>query len=598
MSFTGDLEHLPIVDVIQLLHSTRKSGTLCVKGGRGESQLVFSEGYISSANHSNTSVRIGKILVGMRAITADLCDKALLEQKNAGSARKPLVAILIEQGHLKKEDAYKGLKSLIEMTVVEMLRWTRGTFTLDVETRVVSDEYRYFPEMLHQEINLDTQRVLMDALRVFDEQNRDGGFEEEEWAEETAAESPEADVPEGDAGESAGFNLSADDLGLGEVDQLEKKVPEVFSGIEIVDPADVHRRVVGAALAGVDGDVRERLVDFLSRFPAPQAEGDSAPRSERATRSLVFLSRNALARHVVMTFCKHLDILVFTTDDDGSLDLILGQSLNKGMVPLLVVDAPDESAAGWSQDELIRLRQQKREAYPQVPTLQLVTETDEAFILQAYRDGARAVLPRPDGASADVPALIRFFETLLTYIKDYFDAKEQPSNGELKDELLGLQGLHDAPELSFALLQRVAASFERALTFIVRPGELLAERGIGIGQDKLQGPSQPLKFKIPLDTPSLFHQVMTEGQLYYGRCDDKVVASQLFSRIGAPRSPSVLLLPICSRGRAIALIYGDFGPVAAGAVPLDSLAILAGQAGLILENALCRRQLEKAAAQG
>ena len=41
MSFDGDLEHLPIVDVIQLLHSTGKSGTLTLKSPKGESQLVF-----------------------------------------------------------------------------------------------------------------------------------------------------------------------------------------------------------------------------------------------------------------------------------------------------------------------------------------------------------------------------------------------------------------------------------------------------------------------------------------------------------------------------------------------------------------------------
>ena len=46
MSFTGDLEHLSIVDVIQLLHATRKSGTLVVQGRKGESQLVFKDGYI------------------------------------------------------------------------------------------------------------------------------------------------------------------------------------------------------------------------------------------------------------------------------------------------------------------------------------------------------------------------------------------------------------------------------------------------------------------------------------------------------------------------------------------------------------------------
>ncbi|MEJ2201879.1 MAG: DUF4388 domain-containing protein, partial [Desulfuromonadaceae bacterium] len=131
MSFTGDLEHLPIVDVIQLLHSTRKTGTLCVKSARGESQLVFDSGYISSANHVNTSVRIGQILVDIEAISQEVCDQALAAQKAAGDSRKPLIAMLIEQGVLTKEDAFRGLRMLIEKTVVEMLRWTKGTFTLD-----------------------------------------------------------------------------------------------------------------------------------------------------------------------------------------------------------------------------------------------------------------------------------------------------------------------------------------------------------------------------------------------------------------------------------------------------------------------------------
>jgi hypothetical protein len=585
MSFTGDLEHLPIVDVIQLLHSTRKSGTLCVRGGRGECQLVFNDGYICSANHSNTSVRIGKLLVDMQLISSEICEKALADQQAAGSSRKPLIATLIEQGQLKKDDAFKGLKNLIEMTVVEMLRWTRGTFTLNVDETIISDEYRYFPEMLHQEINLDTQRVLMDALRVFDEQNRDGGFVEEEWMEE-----PSSTGIGTESGEGAGIELSADDLGLGDIDRLERKIPEVFASIEVVDPADIHRRAVADLLPEVEADEREKLVDFLLRFSA-QSGGEPAEKAERSSRALVFISRDPLARYLVMSLCKPLDILIFTTDDQGDLDLILGQSLNKGMAPLLIFDLSDGSTAGWSRDDLSRLRQEKKGSYPRVSMLQLALADDGEFSLQAYRDGVRAVLPRPD-REAGTAVLIRFFQTLMGYVKDYFEAQGQLSCGELKNDLLRLQGLRDAPELSLALLERVAVTFDRALTFIVRPGELIAERGIGIGQDKTQGPSQPFRFKIPLDTPSLFHQVLSEGLLYYGRSDDEVIAGQLLSRIGAPRGGSVLLLPICSRGRALALIYAD-GP--AGFVPVDSLAILAGQAGLILENALCRRQIEKAA---
>jgi hypothetical protein len=76
----------PIVDVIQLLHATKKSGTLSVRGHKGESQLVFDGGYIVSANHSNASLRIGKILVKTRAITQETLSQVLLDQKNAGKA--------------------------------------------------------------------------------------------------------------------------------------------------------------------------------------------------------------------------------------------------------------------------------------------------------------------------------------------------------------------------------------------------------------------------------------------------------------------------------------------------------------------------------
>ncbi|MDP3111181.1 MAG: DUF4388 domain-containing protein, partial [Thermodesulfovibrionales bacterium] len=68
MAFTGELEQLHIVDIIQLLNTTRKSGTLSVKGSRGESRIIFSNGYIVGANYLN-KVRIGTVLVKMNAIT-------------------------------------------------------------------------------------------------------------------------------------------------------------------------------------------------------------------------------------------------------------------------------------------------------------------------------------------------------------------------------------------------------------------------------------------------------------------------------------------------------------------------------------------------
>ena len=150
---------------------------------------------------------------------------------------------------------------------------------------VISDEYRYFPEILHQEINLDTQRVLMDALRIFDEKTRDGEFTDEDWNE---AETP-AGKPVAEADSTAAIELSADDLGLGDIEQLERKIPEVFSSIEVIDPAEVHRRAVADFLPEMAAEEREKLVEFLLGL-AETAESDVGP-----GQSLILFSRDQLA---------------------------------------------------------------------------------------------------------------------------------------------------------------------------------------------------------------------------------------------------------------------------------------------------------------
>jgi len=589
MSFSGELEHLPIVDVIQLLHSSRKTGTLCVRGGRGECQLVFNEGYITSANHANTSVRIGKILVDMGAISREACDAALNGQQDAGAARKPLIATLIEEGALKKEDAYRGLRTLIEMTVVEMLRWTKGTFTLDVHSAVISDEYRYFPEMLHQEINLDTQRVLMDALRIFDEENRDGEGDEPAWEEDRSLDAAFAPEPSPSAATGA-IELSADDLGLGDLDQLERKIPEVFASIEVIDPGAAHRKLLDDLWPSAGAAERGRMVDFLTRL-APSAGSDFA----EGSRGVVFCGRDRLVRHGVMTICKSLDILSFTTDDEQDLDLILEQSLRKGMVPLLMLGAPDEELPGWTALDLIRLRRRMRVRFPQLPVLQLSLEQDGDFVLQSYQDGVLAVIPRPRdfAAGGELGPMIWFFDVLLAYLRDYFAQRRNLAASDLGNDLFVLRGLRDAPELSQVLLRRLSEFFPRGLTLIVRGGELLSEKGVGFSPGAERNPAPVPRFTVLPALDGTLRQVLANGQPYYGPLADAALEEVLRERLGAPRDPSALLLPIISRGRVIAVMYGDFGPGEAKAVPLDYLRVLAAQAGLVLENAIYRRQLEK-----
>lgn len=581
MSFTGDLEHLSIVDVIQLLHATRKSGTLTVKGRKGESQLVFSDGYIISANHYDNSLRIGNILVEAGVITAETLAAALEEQRTAGANRRPLVATLIEGGRVRKEDAYRGLEALIELTVVEILTWKRGTFDLDVSNVTVSDEYRYFPEKLHQEITLHTENVLMDALRIFDEKMRDGLLAVEEVTDEIP--------PAREADDGAGFTISADDLGLADVDKLEKTIPRVFAGLEDRTP---HLKIqeLGADLSDKE---REELLAFLGSY---SGHADAAPDREGGTPSVIFFSADELMAYCITAVCRQEGISVLATSEEQDLDPIIDQLMARNTLPVIVFDTPDSVGVQYSPHRLEGLRLAKQKVHPQVATLQLVSPRDYVFALDSLREGVRAVFPRPvrqERGETFLEDTLRFLGALPAYLKAMGRDQGSTPAARIAKGLAALRRLAEPPEIALALLQSVAGEFPRALTLIVREGELIAERSFGIRGDRRDGASPPLRFTIPLAKPSLFREVIEKRSTFFGKTDDEIVREHLFTAIGTPLSPMVFLLPLGSFGKTVSLVYGDFGQGEPAPVPVDFLELLAGEAGLVLENAVYRRKRDK-----
>jgi hypothetical protein len=590
MSFVGELEHLPIVDVIQLLNSTRKSGTLCVKSGKGECQLVFVDGYIVGANHVNNSVRIGQILVEMKSISQAELEEALTEQFNSGSNKKPLVATLIEGEIIGRDAAYKGLETLIEMTIVEVLTWTNGTFELDIDKVSVSDEYRYFPEKLNQEICLNTQSILMDALRIYDEKMRDGTLNAETFAA--------MDIPldEFDSSWQTPV-ITADLLGLDDLDTLERSIPEVFSGVKelfekrAIAPSEIHRKAIGPELSGVPEVQCEKIYGLLSDLSSTARDTES---SDTPPLAVILYTRNALLGHIVTTLCRHEAYLVFSTDEADQLDQIIDKTVTRGLLPVLVVDPPISGDQQFSSEKLIDLLLQKRMTYPQIAIIQMITSHNGHFSLQALQWGVRLLLPWPDKRNPNenfADELISFLETLRVYLGTTFATPEQKAIRQLRACVYELDSLKDAPEVSFALLKFTAAIFERSMTFVVSKGELIAERGIGIQREKGEGASPPMMFRIPLLENSLFSKTIESGQLFHGDRPDESITTNLYREIDAPECTTLVLIPVKSMGRCVALIYGDFGNKPGTQVPVELLEILSHHAGVILENTLYRKKM-------
>jgi hypothetical protein len=602
MAFTGDLEHLHIVDIIQLLHTTRKSGTFSVKGSRGESRIIFSNGYIVGASHLDGRIRIGTVLVKMNAISREDLEKAVAVQKSAGKNRKPLITTLIELGKLGHEEASRGLKKLIEITIVELIGWTKGTFTLDMEAIAVSPECSYLPDRMEQEVSLDGQMILMDVLRIYDERERDrqSGKNvpsyEELFTDVIASESAAEPAGKGPA-------LTADDLGLADLDHLEKKMPQVRPDDELFNPVEMHRQKIRETLLDFSVDEQEAIVAFLEKSAAGTSPHDRPPMRESRARALILFSEDEFIKHTVMTICKNEGILSFAVQGEEELDNIVGQCLAIKALPLLVFDTPETSDGILSKEKIATLRRQIKDKYPLVSAIQLTSSSDYADTLRAYHDGVRTVFAKPSAKIRRVTFIqdaILFLQTFTSYIKGFFHEQIDSGTTEnqlgwLKDRILALRDIQSPPEVSFALLQSVAKFFERAITFVVRPTELVGEKAIGVYSEKDEGASPASPLRIPLSGTSLFREVIEMEKFFCGETHDAALREHLHAYIGAPLRPTILLLPMKSRGKIITLTYGDFGMEEVSPTNSDALAILASLAGLIVENALYRKLLNKTA---
>ncbi len=588
MSFTGELAHLPIVDVIQLIYSTRKSGTLSVKSAKGESHLVFSDGYLVSANHLNNSVRIGQILVENNHLTKESLYQALFEQKKAGAARKPLIATLIEQGLINREDAYKSLEALIEMTIVEILTWTTGTFSLDVDKTEISDEYRYFPEILQEEILMNAQGILMDALRIYDEKMHDGTLEDIFFS---STENGETGLSGGGAESPA---ITANLLGLDALDTLTKKIPDVFIGLKIDDLGEEHRRVISGALGPLPKGAQERLCLFLTQSTAPETAGGRTKPLASISLSVIVLSQEAFICHAIATICRNKGYSVFTTDDESSLDMIIEQSLARDLLPILIIDSPEFLGSARTVESLDLLLQQKLDLYPRVSILRMdASAPEECHLPPVLDEGSETLLRRPvPGSDADVfvEQMTGFLKTFSSLLDRSFGQPDRLATRRLRECITTLGRLSEPPEIARELLLFTSSLLERSMILVVGATDLTAEKGIGITAAKDAGPVGPLMFKIPLGQRSVFDTVIEKQKRYFGLSSDATLISRLYSVIPAPRSSKVLIMPLMLSGNVIALIYADFGQAPPSPVQLEHLDILSSFVDLVLDNSSYRKK--------
>jgi hypothetical protein len=452
---------------------------------------------------------------------------------------------------------------------------------------------------MEQEMSLDAQMVLMDALRVFDERERDMQAGQELQSYEDLF----ADIfPSEDTGGAANKvpSITADILGLADLDQLENKIPVPVSVPEIFDPVEIHRQKIREILADFPADGQETFVSFLRKATDRISSLSVSAQQEGQGRAVILFSTDPLLTHASMTICKNDGILVFATGQEDELDRIINQCQTMKVMPALVFDTPGGSDSGLNKEDIAALRLRARARHPRVPMFQLAAPQDYAFTLQSFRDGMRGVFPKPErenGRKTFIADMITFLEAFRSFVRGFLYEttvfSEDNALRKLKDCMASLGSREELAGISHMLLQSVSQVFERSILFVVRPEELAGDRSYGVLSGKHDGPTPAAALRIPLSGYSVFRDVVEGGEPFHGESDDDILRDRLFKDIGTPLRQIIFLLPLKSLGQVRAVIYGDFGKKDVLPVPVEMLEVLAQHAGLVLENAMYRAQILK-----
>src|SRR3954469_12585865 len=173
MSLSGNLEDVSVADAMQFIHLGARTGTLTLKSGETSAEIGFHQGKIVNAVGPGTK-RLGDLLIENNVIDQGALDHALREQE-AQVPRRSLGQVLLAMKGLTPETMYRAIEQQIEQTVYNLVTWTHGTFHFALDDLKPIDDIALVPGEVIRHLNLDTQMVLLDALRIFDERNRNGG---------------------------------------------------------------------------------------------------------------------------------------------------------------------------------------------------------------------------------------------------------------------------------------------------------------------------------------------------------------------------------------------------------------------------------------
>jgi hypothetical protein len=158
MGMSGNLNTMPLPDVLQWLSQGSKTGMLEVRAARGVTKKVyFRKGAVVSSASSEPREFLGQFLIARGLLTEDQLRRARETQQKTGIM---LGGVLTRVGILDEETLKSMLRLKAEEVVYDLFFWEEGEFHFE-DMPTLSDD--------GVTISLDVMSLLMEGIRRMDE---------------------------------------------------------------------------------------------------------------------------------------------------------------------------------------------------------------------------------------------------------------------------------------------------------------------------------------------------------------------------------------------------------------------------------------------
>jgi len=160
MPVTGDIQTMPLVELLQWVASNKKTGLLELERNKIRKQISFEQGRVVGCFDDDPSMRLGQFLISLGKITDQTLQSALLKQRTDGGR---IPEILIEMDVLTKDEIAEQVKNKALETIYGVFEWSDAIFRFEQNSAI--DRYEIA-------VDLSVEGILLEGATREDELGR------------------------------------------------------------------------------------------------------------------------------------------------------------------------------------------------------------------------------------------------------------------------------------------------------------------------------------------------------------------------------------------------------------------------------------------